>query len=239
MGLFDFFRKKKVATHQETPKVDDFNPLNIDSVIGYVKVQKPDASAQEVANIITKLAEPEEDQEHLTPDGDLPWGWYTAHAEFTSKVDNEYNHYLDTWLKSRYSNPTEEYQALKSFIQYMEDTQKLCASKGECYEYWLTCCFDDKYISMRKADLEQLGNNLEVLTAEYNKKVAFERDVLPTLEKDLISIIKGNPGILQKDIYKMFDPVAKSYIQEKLYFFGKSGKITREKSGNTYKLSVK
>ena len=78
-----------------------------------------------------------------------------------------------------------------------------------------------------------------MLEADYEKKIRFENNVLPSLEKDLLAIVKENPGVLQKDIYKMFDPMARSYIQEKLYFCEKSGSIIREKSGNTYKLFVK
>lgn len=70
--------QKDSATFEET---SEFNPLSIDSVIGYIKTQNPESSAQDVANIITKLSEPKEDQDHLTPEGDLPWGWRTAHEK--------------------------------------------------------------------------------------------------------------------------------------------------------------
>lgn len=180
-----------------------------------------------------------EDMRYLTADGDLPWGWYTANADFTGKIGAEYKYFFDAWYESRGKSPRETYAALKSFVLYMNDAKKLCHSMGECFEYWLGDCFTDEYLSERTKELNCLEQNLPALEADYEKKIWFENSVLPSLEKDLLAIVKENPGVLQKDIYKMFDPMARSYIQEKLYFCEKSGSITREKSGNTYKLFVK
>ena len=83
MWPFDIFRKKKSENAEETQEqtgivnaetqktilgeqkdsatfeeTSEFNPLSIDSVIGYIKTQNPESSAQDVANIITKLSEP-------------------------------------------------------------------------------------------------------------------------------------------------------------------------------------
>lgn len=180
-----------------------------------------------------------EDMRYLTAEGDLPWGWITANADFTGRIGSEYSYFFNAWLESRNKSPRETYAALKSFVLYMNDAKKLCHDMGECFEYWLGVCFTDDYLSTRTEELNHLEQNLPELEAAYEKKIWFENDVLPTLEKDLLSIIKEKPGILQKDIYKMFDPMAKSYIQEKLYFAEKAKRIVREKSGNTYKLFAK
>ena len=176
-----------------------------------------------------------EDMRHLTSDGDLPWGWYTANADLTGRIETEYNYFFNAWYESRDKSPRETYAALKSFVLYMNDAKKLCHDMGECFEYWLDVCFTDE----RTDELNYLEQHLQMLEADYEKKIRFENNVLPSLEKDLLAIVKENPGVLQKDIYKMFDPMARSYIQEKLYFCEKSGSIIREKSGNTYKLFVK
>ena len=52
MGLFDLFKKK--PTQSQQAEKDDFNPLDINSAIDYIKVQKPNASEQEVADIISR-----------------------------------------------------------------------------------------------------------------------------------------------------------------------------------------
>lgn len=180
-----------------------------------------------------------EDLQHLTADGDLPWGWITANADFTGRIGSEYRYFFNAWLESRSKSPRETYTALKSFVLYMNDAKKLCHGMGECFERWLEICFTDDYLDKRTEELNNYEQNLPELEAAYEKKMQFECNILPHLEKELLRIIKEQSGILQKDIYKMFDPIGKKYIQEKLYYAEKAGKITREKNGNSYKLFVK
>lgn len=180
-----------------------------------------------------------EDLQHLTADGDLPYGWIIANAKFTDKIGTEYSYFLNVWLESRNKSPRETYTALKSFVLYMNDAKKLCHGMGECFERWLEICFTDDYLDKRTEELNNYEQNFPELEAAYEKKTQFERNILPHLEKELLRIIKEQSGILQKDIYKMFDPIARTYIQEKLYYAEKAGKITREKNGNTYKLFIK
>lgn len=235
MGLLNIFKKRK----RQPEVVDDFNPLNIDSVIGYVKAQKPDASVQEVANIISKLAEPEEDQEHLTPEGDLPWGWITVHEKEIKRYETQYKKAWSEWFASRSASPREHMVALDSFVACMVRLKRQLKKRGECYDRWRDVLFTDDYLERWSKELETIKDNIDNLEQEYEAKQLFEAKVLPSLEKELLRIIKEQPGILQKNVYKMFDPVGKKYIQEKLYYAEKSGKIIREKSGNTYKLFPK
>ena len=264
MWPFDIFRKKKSENAEETQEqggivnaetqktilgeqkdsatfeeTAEFNPLSIDSVIGYIKTQNPEASAQDVANIITKLSEPEEDQDHLTPEGDFPWGWRTAHEKETKRYEAKYKKMWSAWYESRYSSPNTQLEALEAFVSYMVRTKKLFEKKGECFNYWREDLFTDDYLKKLSKELDDLKANIEKLNAEYEAKQEFEIHVLPTLQEKLVEIIRENPGILQKDIYKLFDPIAKAYIQEQLYSASKSNQIEREKSGNTYKLYCK
>lgn len=238
MGLFDIFKKKKPEQIQhEEPS--DLNPFDIDSIIGYVKTQKPDASATEVADIISKLAEPEEDQDHLTPEGDLPWGWYGVHEKEIKRYEAQYQKAWSAWHDSRFKSPTEQFAALEAFVNYMNRAKNLLAKKSECFDYWREELFTDDFLEHRSKELDDMRANIDTLKGEYEAKQAFEASVLPTLNKELLKIIKAQPGILQKDVYTMFDPIGKSYIQEKLYYAEKSKTIIREKSGNTYKLYIK
>lgn len=180
-----------------------------------------------------------ESQKCLTTEGELPWGWPYANKDFMERIETEYKFFLNSWIESRKQPPRLEYAALKSFVQYMNDTKRLCKSKGECYEFWLTSCFDDDYLNVRTAELKKMGQNLSALETAYQKKQSFEKNVLPTLESELLKIIREQPGVMQKDVYKMFPAEAKSYVQEKLYFADKNGIITREKCGNTYRLFAK
>lgn len=234
MGLFDIFKKK--AVQQQCKEPDDFNPLDANSVIGYIKANKPDATTQDVTDIFSKLAEPEEDQDHLTPEGDLPWGWHKVHEKEIARYAAQYQKMWSAWRDSRFSSPAEHLAALEAFVNYMNRAKKSLAKKGECFNYWRDELFTDDFLERLSNELDKMKENVQVLEEEYEAKQTFERDVLPRLEKELLRIVKEQPGILQKDIYKLFPPIAKSYIQEKLYFAEKARKIVREKSGNTYKL---
>lgn len=237
MGLFDFFKKKPEQPLQK--EVEKFNPLDVNSIISYVKSSKPDATAQNVTNIITKLAEPEEDQEHLTPEGDLPWGWITVHQKEITKYEAQYNKAWSEWFNKRSAPPREHMIALESFVACMVSLKRRLEKRGECYNYWRDTLFDDDFLDRWSKELDDIKANIDILQQEYEAKQAFEQNILPTLEKQLLEIIKESPGVLQKDIYKRFDPIAKRYISEKLYYAEKTKLIRREKNGNTYKLYLK
>ena len=93
----------------------------------------------------------------LTPDGELPWGWVTRNKEFCDRINGEYTHFLNAWLQSRSKSPKEQYSALKSFVDYLENAEKLCKAKGECFDFWFHEILTVKdYIEKRKKDLEEL-----------------------------------------------------------------------------------
>lgn len=90
-------------------------------------------------------------------DGELPWGWVTANKDFTDKINEEWGIFLHRWIESRKANITEQYGALKSLVMYLEDAQKLCRQKGECFAYWFDGCIANQdYIDKRKAELEKI-----------------------------------------------------------------------------------
>lgn len=110
--------------------------------------------------VVEKVAQPDDDLVHLTPEGELPWGWHSHNKEFTEKTNKEYSHFLNMWLDSRTKSPKEQYEALKSFVLYLEDLEKLCISKGECFEFWFYEILTSKgYIEARKAELSELQTN--------------------------------------------------------------------------------
>lgn len=110
---------------------------------------------------VKRLAEPDEDQEHLTAEGDLPWGWHTENKSFTDKVKSEYNAFLSAWITSKKSQPLAQYNALKSFVVYMNDVKLLCESKGECFVYWRDELFTDDYLKKRTEELDALERTIK------------------------------------------------------------------------------
>lgn len=104
---------------------------------------------------------PNDPLDRLTPDGELPFGWYTANKAFTSKLQTKYKTFLDAWLVSREKSDLKEYAALKSFVIYMNDVKNLCERKGECYIFWRDVLFDDEYLARQTDRLKQLENKLK------------------------------------------------------------------------------
>jgi hypothetical protein len=98
----------------------------------------------------------------LNADGELPWGWIAHNKEFTDKIQKEYSHFLHEWIDSRNQSPEELYTALKSFVLYMKDIEKLCSSKGECFEFWFREILTGKdYLKTREKELTKLEETLK------------------------------------------------------------------------------
>lgn len=147
MGLFDFL--KNIKKEYE-------NTTRFDIVI------KPGGKSS---------SKPAVDMEHLTAEGDLPFGWVYRNREFTGKIGGEYSHFLNMWLDARKKSPKELHSALKSFVVYLEDAERLCKSKGECFEFWFCHVLSSPdYIDKRKEELNKLTANLEQLQEKYIRK---------------------------------------------------------------------
>lgn len=174
-------------------------------------------------------------------DGDLPFGWIAHNEAFTGKLGKELSYFnKQVWEAESDGNPIARRNALKSLVQYMEDVQTLCDSKGECFSLW---CSDylignnhKKYVHDK---LNALEKNMDQELEKYQAKQK-EAEFAAALTDDIIiEAIKQNPDIKQKDFYGVFDSAYKNVVSEKLYFMAKEGKIERIKSGNSYILKVK
>lgn len=178
--------------------------------------------------------------EHITEDGELPFGWIFRNKEFTDKISGEYSHFLNLWLESRSKSPKEQYSALKSFVLYLEDAEKLCKSKGECFELWFCEYLTTKdYISKRKSELEDLTANFDALQKDYENKLLKEEKV-KTMKSDVIVLLKENDGILQSDFWKLFDDeICRAAATDIVYALWREGKIERTKSGRSFILHYK
>lgn len=206
MGILDFLKKKATVTKQQSP---------------------PQKAATNSLG---------ERLDRLTHDGELPWGWHTYTKEFTSKINGEYSYFLHLWIDSKNGSPKERYQALKSFVLYLEDAEKLCKSKGECFEFWYYNIVASKdYIAKRKSELEELIANFDKLQADFEKRAVHLSD----LDGRIIKMLNDNPGVLQSEFVKMFDQIVQNDVREKLYFMEKAGELERTKSGRSYILNYK
>lgn len=180
-----------------------------------------------------------EELDHLDDDGELPWGWTAHKKEFIDGVDRPFYRLMNKRAESRTKSPKEQIKALEDLLQYINKTSAECKAKGECYEFYFQNYTLANGLQERfEKELKKIKTNYDKLAEDYNLKANFEKDVLPTLRKDLLQIIKDNPDIMQKDLYKRFQKEARSYISDILYHLDKDRIITREKSGNSYKLRM-
>lgn len=239
-GGFNPLDTVDVAVQNETTTKhasDDFNPLDANDTIRWIKEQKPDATDQDILNFFTEMAKPADDLDHLDEDGELPWGWHTANKEFTDKISKEFNYYLNNWIKAKESgNPKEYKSTLKSLITYIEDCQSMCKAKGETYEYWYEGIANHEYISRLKNDLKELEADFDrrVDVYDYMNKI-------PSFKEAIIETIRNNDGILQKDLPSFFmaEPEVKMKVLDALYELTKDGKVEKVKQGRTNMLKLK
>ncbi len=178
----------------------------------------------------------DKDQEHMAKDGSFHWGWHTLNKDFTEKITNEYKYFCDNWQQTYGKSPKERYEALKSLVIYLQDAQKLCYSKNECFVHWFDGCIArPDYIAERISELNELETNLDKLQEDYLRR----KKVLEELEEKIFIILKENDGIIQADLYKKFDSSVKNDISNLLYCLDRDGKIERIKSGRSYSLHIR
>lgn len=223
MGIFKLF-KKKSKTPKDLSKSENLEDITNTLLENNMISVPKDDNHNTFGGSLDKLV-----------DGDLPWGWVAHKKDFIEPIEKEYSYFLQSWLDARNGSPKELYSALKSFVLYMKDVEELCKSKGECYEFWFTECLTGKdYLKNRQQELDQLSKTVQIQQTEYERK----QKLLPVLESSLTDFLQNNQDILQKDVYKNFDPCVKPEIQHLLYDWEKSGKIQRTKVGNTYKITL-
>lgn len=202
------------------------------SLFDFLKNIKKESESTTRFDIVIKSGKksnfkPVEDFEHLTAEGELPFGWMYRNREFTGKIGGEYTHFLNTWLDARKKSPKELYSALKSFVVYLEDAEKLCKSKGECFEFWFYHhLITPDYINKRKEELKELTANLDELQQIHEKK----QHLFPKV----VTLLKANDGILQSEFKELFDEPFQNDVANILYHLHKEGKLERIKKGRTY-----
>lgn len=225
MGIFDFLKKK--AVKQESNQ----NILSGDGLINYVKSNLENPTEENVLKALDRIAKPADDLEHLTKEGDLPWGWHNQNKDFIEKINKEYSYFLNNWLNSRYSEPKKHYEVLKSFVLYLDNIEKLCKKKGECFVFWFSeVLTSPTYLQERKEELKELEENFDNLQTQYE-----ERQIeLFNLDAKIIKRLKENQGVLQSEFIKTFNPLVQNEVKDKLYHWDKDGKVQRTKSGRSY-----
>lgn len=219
MGLLDFLRRKKVPEDKTSaPKVH---------------ISWSDGTVQEF--VPSGEVPKEHPLDKLTPDGELPWGWFSAYGEELEKWEDPLPTYASA---SRTGTIDEKIHILTEMVQYYQAFKDYCYTHGECFQKYFSDSWghcrkqddDPDYIAQYKEQLDYLTANYATLKATENRKAVN----MVNLDARLWTFISSNNGILQKDVYKAFDESVKAEIQNLLYQWAQSGKISRVKKGNTY-----
>lgn len=168
--------------------------------------------------------------------------FHTANAEYIDKLEQ------DIWLPNLYNfNSVDEAiaHAQKALISAQE-LAEYCSKTSIGQQY-----FEDMWLHAHNSQnpdfsfIEKIKQRYVDLTLNYEeRKREFElhkkqKDFLVNAEPEVLNVIKSNPGILQKDVWKHFDPDLKPTIGTAVSHLCQKNQITRIKHGNSYELYPK
>ena len=175
--------------------------------------------------------------DRLTSDGNLPFGWVTYNKSFIKLVEDENDRDLKRVFS--YEEPVKKCEALRMYLIGIEDKKKRYSRIGVCegkyFEYYIC---ESAQMENLKREYVHLKNNIKKEQKEYEERKRYQEVILPNLTSRLIVLIKDNPGILQTDAYKYFDPEDKMHVSGILSNMEREGVIIRTKSGRTYSLNM-
>lgn len=168
--------------------------------------------------------------------------FYSENAEYIDKLQQ------DIWLPNLYSFSTID-DAIAHDQQALIAAQELfafCSQSKAGQQYFEDMCLhchnsqnpDFSFIDHIKDRYADLTQNYEERKKDFElhqKRQAF----LQHADTDVLQVIRSNPGILQKDLHKHFDPDLKPTIGTAVSHLVKSDQIRREKQGNSYSLYTK
>lgn len=176
--------------------------------------------------------------DRLTPKGDLPFGWGAYNEKFVKRLMDEDERDVNTFYYEK--EPVKKYEAMKRYFKGLEDKQRRYNRMGECEgKYFELHVCKTAFMANLKKEYAYLKANLKKEQKEYEERKHFHEVVVPKLKKELSVLIKENPGILQTDAYKHFDPKEKLHVSGVLSDMARDGEVIRTKSGRTYSLKMK
>lgn len=164
------------------------------------------------------------------------------------KKINEYEKELVNASKIMYELSKENIELAivqgNEFFKIVNKFKNFCKTYGDegikyFNQMWNTSSNSDKsFITIREEFFNNMVNNKTELQEKINLKKKKEI-LLKNIDEKILKEIKNNDGILQKDLFLLFDPDIKSNISKILINLEKSEKIIRVKRGNSYQLFIK
>lgn len=166
MGIFDLLKKKGSPNKSTNAKAPDneLGALSSNSLVSFIRSNLDDPSDENVLKAIDLLAKPADDLEHLTPEGELPWGWHTKYKSVLKQYEDQI---IQTAVDLRRMSGTERIAQLEKLVSLYNEYKRFCYGKDECHakyfsDMWEHChnsrCKDFEYITPFLVELEALKN---------------------------------------------------------------------------------
>ena len=147
-------------------KKKDYNLLSGKGLIDFVKANLKNPTDENVLKAVQEIAKPDAVQEHLTKDGELPWGWLRQNTPIIKPYEDRIVK-MAVDLKSYKGN--DKIRPLEELISFYAEFKSFCYEKNECYQkyfsdMWEHChnsrCKDFEYITPYVDELNKLkGQN--------------------------------------------------------------------------------
>lgn len=143
MGFFDFLKSNKQKTKITFTETVNGKTIPISATKGE-KVSKP------------------KDLEHLTKEGELPFGWYSKHNHIFQPYEDKI---VQTAVDLKPMKEAERIAQLEKLISLYYEYKQFCYKNGECYikhfsNRWEHChnsrCKDFEYIAPYVEELETI-----------------------------------------------------------------------------------
>lgn len=124
---------------------------------------------------------------------------------------------------------------VRKVISHYEHFKSFCYSKGLGGQMYFQDMWEHCHNS-KNSDFDYIDQFKELL--ENWTAVKLGQDEMASIRKQILTLIKENPGILQKEIYSHFNPDSKTSIRGEMMQLEANGNIKRIKHGNTYELYI-
>ena len=143
---------------------------------------------------------------------------------------------LDCWEKrlenvKMYENPDNTLESYKERVQLAKDFKTFCELKGEGGKLWYQEYYNTD-INDAELELYRYENNDYENELTYYKESQRKKKLNAEIKSKILTLAAQENGVLQKDIYEMFNPEDKNTIKNIVEKLVANNIIIKEKQGN-------
>lgn len=162
MGLFDLFKKKKDDNMEPIDGIPPSTWLPTPPpVYDYDRTRQPSTTKAKQSEVIKKIenakdmqtiakvlvennliSTPKDEQHntfgddlrHLTPEGELPWGWIAHNQSFVDRQEKRINNKWNVVVNS--TSTADKLEAYRKYFETVNQVGEVCKKTGECHYKW-------------------------------------------------------------------------------------------------------